>query len=710
MIERKVQELQYFFYSQAFADGFRITFAILFPALFGLYFNHFDTGLIISTGAVIVNLVDAPGPFVHKKNGLLICSAFIFLVAVITPFARLNVYTMGLEIAVVTFFFSMFNAYGTRASSVGNAAILTMIFTMDKLISLPDILPNALLIFTGCLFYTILSLLLFKLRPYRIAQRTLGDCMREMAIYLSIKADFYNPTTDLATNYNKLVNQQIVVHEKQDALRELLFKTRQIISETTATGRKLVFTFVETVDLFENITATFYDYELLRKNYADTEILEKFSTALKQMAAELDSMGIAVQANTSFKKTFDYDEAIRHLKDAIDAIEPSVKQTGQLKKILVNIRQLLNHFNTLSQYFQDIELKISTTDHTRFVSHQTLNPKIFFNNLTFHSAVFKHALRVCIACVAGFSIAKIIAYGHHSYWILMTIAFMLKPAFSLTKQRNIQRIIGTLAGGIIGVLILLFIPNKTVQFIFMIIFMLGTYSFMRIKYLVMVVCTTPYVLILFHLLGADFIHLAGERLLDTSIGCAIAFIAGYFLFPIWEAHQLQPYMLQMLQANKQYLQKVLSALLGHEVTQLDYKLSRKEVYVASANLSSAFQRMLSEPKSKQTNDKLVHQFVVLNHILFSNIASVATTLLSQNPRLHSSPLVSAAKRSLRYLNDSVCLFSPGQIKDNVQQIRTESVDVLQADEKPIREQLEFIERISGDVEKATLKYIRTVGA
>ena len=60
-LKRGARELQYFLYSQAFADGFRTTFAILSPALVGLYTGYFQTGLTLSLGAMCVSLTDAPG-------------------------------------------------------------------------------------------------------------------------------------------------------------------------------------------------------------------------------------------------------------------------------------------------------------------------------------------------------------------------------------------------------------------------------------------------------------------------------------------------------------------------------------------------------------------------------------------------------------------------------------------------------------------------
>jgi uncharacterized membrane protein YccC len=606
-MKTQTNEFRYFLNSQAFADGLRTTFSILLPALVSAYLNFFDIGLSISLGALCVGLADSPGPVVHKRNGMLFCCGFVFLVSLITAFARLSPYTMGLEILVVTFFFSMFNVYGSRAALVGNAAILVMILLMDKPVLPAAAFTNSLFILAGGLWYMAISLLFYNIQPYRISQRALGECIREIATYLSIKASFYNTSTNLDEDYKKLVAQQIIVNDKQNAVREILFKTRQIVKESTAVGRKLVLTFVDTVDLFEDITATYYDYDALRKRFGNTGVPDNIFHLVHDMAFELDRMGIAIQNNDPYKRKLDFEEKLRELNEQINELGKSESESYLvLKKILVNLRTLQRRINDVSDY----------------------------------------------------------SYGHHSYWILMTIAFMLKPAFSLTKQRNIQRVAGTAIGGLIGVVILLFVPNKQVQFAFMVVFMLGTYSFQRTRYLAMVICTTPYILILFNFLGVAFMSLAEERLLDTLIGCTIAFISGYFLFPHWESNEL-------------------------------------EGYVRSANLTSAFQRMLSEPKSKQIESSKVHQFVVLNHILYSNIATLAITLLNRPRRVHAQELIQLAKRSLQLLDRSIKQISNNAIAEQKEgeagSFRSEAA--MDADDLLLKEQLTFLQKISADIEK-----------
>ena len=56
---------------------------------------------------------------------------------------------------------------------------------------------------------------------------------------------------------------------------------------------------------------------------------------------------------------------------------------------------------------------------------------------------------------------------------------------------------------------------------------------------------------------------------------------------------------------------------------MDYRLARKELFVSNSNLSAAFHRMLSEPKSKQTHIRSLYEFMALNQLMASNITSLA---------------------------------------------------------------------------------------
>ena len=392
------------------------------------------------------------------------------------------------------------------------------------------------------------------------------------------------------------------------------------------------------------------------------------------------------------------------LKSKIDEIGRDDKGVSNLalKKILVNLRDLNDRIKTLYRYYNSrysgaLIDGVYTDEYSRFVTHQDYAAHIFFDNLSFSSSGFKHALRVSLVCLIGFILGRTVAMGHHSYWILLTIIVILKPGFSLSKQRNYQRLIGTVAGGVVGIGILTYIPSKDTQFILLVVFMIGTYSFLRLNYVVSVLFMTPYVLILFKFLGVGIV--VKERIVDTLIGSSIALVASYLIFPTWEYDQILDSLKSVLEANLGYLVRVAETISGVPVGTLDYKLARKEVYVKSANLSAAFERMTSEPKSKQKKVKDIHKFVVLNHILSSYIATVASSLPKPGATGQPDDL-KLLKRSIAMLNESTeklggeaLQFKPGKITETPKKQNEEAGK----DGILLREQLGFINKISVDI-------------
>ena len=703
-INEKTKTLKYFLFSQYLADGIRITLEIILPTIICALFGRMELGIIISLGALCVSISDAPGPVKHKRNGMLYCNVFVFLMALLTGFVNDNVLLLGLLILFSSFFFTMFTIYGSRAASIGTAALLVMILRMTKVIEPAQVVLQSIFILSGGIWYMFIAMLFYRLTPYRPAQRSLGDCIHETAKFLRIKSDLYDTQKDHDDEYKKLVVQQVIVNEKQDAVRELLFKNRELLKESTRSGRLLVFTFVSLVDLYEQIMATWYDYGTLHKQFASTGILDEISLLLKDIADELDNIGHAIQANISYKKNFDLIPELEKLKIKIDAINNNNNSKFILKKILVNLRQLGAQVNEIAGYFGNAPSKRkmrSSSEYSKFVSHQKINSTVFINNLTLKSSVFRHALRMMITCGAGYLIGRSLPYGHHSYWILMTIIIILKPGFSLTKKRNFDRLAGTLAGGLIGILILAFIRDRSVLFVLIIFFMLGTYTFQRFNYIVMVIFITPYVLILFNFLGIGFLNVAEERLLDTGIASLLAFIASYFLFPHWESAQLDNYMTGVLKANISYLQK-LADIIYNKKNSLDYNLTRKNVFVNTANLSAAFHRMLSEPKSKQRNRKEIYEFVVLNHILSSNIAGFISGITASS-QLYSKEILQKIKSSISCLETALQNLDKNyQLKETAITI-PEALKNLQQADNQLYEQLDFIYKLSSKINKITLQ-------
>ncbi len=602
------------------------------------------------------------------------------------------------------------------------------------------VIINAAYILAGAVWYMLLSMLLYNFRPYKLAQQALGDCIMATADYLRVRASFYKKDVDYDKTYKQMMEQQIVLHTEQNLVRELLFKSRAITKEFTVTGRTLLLMFTDIVDLFERTMTSYHDYKALHDIFKDDDILEQYRQLILELAAELDEIGIAVKSGNVSKETGILATHINITKNYFNTYRDN-KRTAENVDGFISMRHILNSISDIAgrihtlhlytAYDKELTKKMTSTgDYDKFITHQQIDWKLFQDNLSFASNNFRHAVRISLATLLGFIIAQFLSFGH-SYWILLTIIVILKPTYSLTKKRNYERLIGTIIGAAIGMLIIYFIKDNQVIFIIMLALMIGTYSLMRTNYMISVIFMTPYIILLFHFLSnASFQTIIVDRVTDTAIGSGIAFLANLILLPAWEQSQIGNYMLEAVRSNKNYFTAIAGAFTGNPVTNTIYKVSRKNAFVALANLSDAFTRMLAEPKSKQKNSEQLHQFVVLNHMLTSHIATLAYYVkpLSQKfasqdfaPLIYNTTIrLEDAEKIIGELPSGVVAPETQQniIQQRLQQLlltRRKELQqgILESDTqkqltkfKPIADQFNFIDNIATDIKKTSMEWMK----
>ncbi|MCX2453678.1 FUSC family protein [Pedobacter sp. PLR] len=713
MFNRPVRSIQDFLLSTYFADGLRITFGVLCPSLILAQFGLLQYGMTLSLGALCVSVVDSPGPIVHRRNAMLITTGLITIISIVVGLTNSNVYFIGTLLFVCCFIFSMLFLYGLRSAAIGTAALLIMVLSIDDVRPWKEVLVFALLIFIGSIWYTLLSYFVYRIRPFRLVQQTLSDSIHEISEFLRAKARFYHQNTDYDENYAKLLQLQVLVHEKQDAVREVLFKTREIIRESTPEGRFLLLVFVDMVDLFEQVMSTYYNYEHLHDQFDESGILAHYESVIIKIADELDEIAFSLKSGGVPKFPTSLIEDVETLRNEITALENN-NTDGKyntlgiiaLKNIEVNIENILSRVKTVNGYFNKKEkknLKPREIDVERFITRQPIDLKLLFENLTFTSSTFRHSLRVAIVMLIGFVVARLLNFSH-SYWILLTILVISKPGFSLTKKRNYERLIGTVIGAFIGMGILVYVHDKHTLFIILLFCMIGCYSFQRKNYVVSVLFMTPYILVLFDFLGMGGLSVARERIYDTLIGSGIALLASYSLFPNWEHQKLKEAMLATLRANMNYFEQVTFLYTDATHNMTNYKVARKEVYVTTANLASLFQRMFSEPKSKQLRMKELHQFTALNHLLSSYVATLSLYNKEHSFKISNYDDLKPVVNNTTYLmnlsievlnNHSTALSNVPLIR---QQLKTEKPS-LDSNDDIIHEQFDMIQKVAYDIFK-----------
>ena len=70
-------------------------------------------------------------------------------------------------------------------------------------------------------------------------------------------------------------------------------------------------------------------------------------------------------------------------------------------------------------------------------------------NLTWASASLRHAARIT-AVVTPALAGTLIWHGHYTHWLTITLVLVMQPFFALTWQRSLERVGGTLLGGLLA--------------------------------------------------------------------------------------------------------------------------------------------------------------------------------------------------------------------------------------------------------------------
>lgn len=663
---RYTHELQKFLYSQHLFSGLRISLGILLPAVVLLFgFDNHQLGFTLASGAIAASVVDLPGPLKYKHNEMLACAFLGFLSALATGIATYSDFTLWLTVVPLTFVLSMIVMLGAKGPQISFATLYMMIVNLDQHFTPMEALINAGWLLGGSLWYTYWSTLISRWQIERIERQVIADAIFSTADYLRARARFYNFSTTLDDDYSELVDKQVAAVEQQDAARDIVLRTLPRLKRSDGDPRRtrLFNLFINSVDLHDTAVSAHTDYALLRNTFGESDLLLFFHDLLIKFANDLDGIGLSILADHASKQTVRNRAELRAIEYEIERMRRKdfpARDSEAYAAIVATFRRVWSvarlidrmHRNT-AEGSRDPQDKVQTEMRvdqalSRFLVSRRITVSQLLSNLTMSSPPFRHALRVTIAVAAGLALGKLLPVTN-SYWIVLTTVIILKPGFSLTRQRNTQRIVGTIIGCAASVAFLFFVKSTVALVAVMIACMLMAYSLLLINYAAAVVFISAYVLLFYNLLAPTGMRLIGERAVDTVIGCTIAIGISY-LFANWEYRLMAPLVKAAISAMREYIDAVraASATVSAKATaapataapsvatattaatkaatlDADYRvrLARKTVHVTYANFAQAFRRMMREPKSKRRYVAELNDLLVQSHALTSQITAAA---------------------------------------------------------------------------------------
>lgn len=629
-------ELKKFVTSQYVYSAIRITLATVLPCLVLAHFGILKEYFLFPLGTSFVALTDQPGPFIRRRNALAFAICCFVLVALIASLVMNIKILVLLEIIVFGMFFSLIGVYGQRLAAVGSLSLVVLAIFIDGHLTGSDILKSLLIFTSGCIWFLLIFLVVTTIRPYKLAGQMIGENYLQLAEFLKIKANYYQKNPDFDKLTTQVIAKQIEIKNLQEETRETVFKTRTIVNESTTTSRLLMLMFLNSMDLHEKLMTSESDYQKLQLSFEDSMILVNIHDYLNLLAEEITNIGISLQSGTRAKPMFNLELELKNLN--FNYFELRNKQLSPdslenfmiLRQILMRINEITKEISEIYKVFsQNVKLAKSLStglDLKKFMPNEPkLNSKVLRNNISLSSSHFRHAIRITTALLLGylFSMFDFLGLGH-TYWILITITAILKPAYSITKQRNLLRLYGTVVGATIAYIILHFIHINGVLFAILLISMIMCFSFLKGRYFWAVLFMTIYVFLSFNFLNPGKVNIIfKDRVLDTAIAGIIAFAVSYIVLPVWEHTQNLDLMKKSAADNLIYFQSVISKFLQGDFDIEDYKIKRKNAIISLANLSDNFQRMISDPKNQQKKLEVVHQFVATSHLITAYTASLS---------------------------------------------------------------------------------------
>ncbi|MCG3460281.1 YccS family putative transporter [Xenorhabdus bovienii] len=586
----------------------------------------------LTLGVVAAALTDLDDRLVGRLRNLVITLVSFFAastsITLLFPYPWL--FMVGL--AVSTCSFILLGALGQRYATIAFGALLIAIYTMLGTSIFLLWYQQPLLLLTGAIWYNLLTLTGHLLFPIRPLQENLARCYQQLSAYLYAKTSLFDPDSE-AEEYKQsmfdvaMANSALVTTLNQAKI-SLLSRLKGDRGQR-GTRHTLHYYFVAQ-DIHERASSSHVQYQKLRETFRHSDILFRCQRLLSMQARACGQVSQSIILRKPYQHNSRFENAFNYLESSLERLKNQQGADTQIMafyNLLRNLRAIdaqLSGLNSEQPPLLQNASQSGKQEDTQ-LSDEALTGwhDVWFrisSNLTPKSALFRHAIRMSALLCTGYAIIQLFDL-QRGYWILLTSLFVCQPNYSATRRRLALRITGTLAGILIGLPILYFVPSIEGQLVLIIISGVLFFAFRNIQYAHATLFITLLVLLSFNLLGEGF-EVALPRITDTLIGCGIALLAVSFIWPDWKFLQLPRVINRTMIANCRYLDAIVGQYYQGKNNSLNYRIARRDAHNCDAELASVISNMASEPKNYRVSQEEAFRLLCLNHTMLSYISAL----------------------------------------------------------------------------------------
>ncbi|MGQ9373024.1 YccS family putative transporter [Acinetobacter tandoii] len=616
-------------YNTTFMYNVRMIIAFAGTAFVPYFLDYQLATIPLTLGVVAAGLSDIDDRFSVRLLNLVYTYIGFFVTAtsIYFLFPHPILFAIGLIISCIGFI--LLGSLGRRYATISYGCLVISVYSMLGVHLFDQWYMQPSLLVAGAAWYGVISTISFLLFPVRQVQDKLSECYSSLGNFLFAKSNLFDvdmtpqsyqqSMIDLSLENGKLVG---IFNEMKTALLTRLKGDRG----QRDTRRSLQYYFVAQ-DIHERADSAHIDYQILTKVFEHSDILFRFQRILTIQGKACKDLSESILLRKNYKHNKRFKHSFQNLKVSLEKL----RDDNHYDPIWVNaLFSLYQNLKSIDAQLRNLETEQNIVfDKSKQLENQLKDDDLkgwddivirIKQHLTPESVLFRHAIRLSIVLLVGYIFVQVtqIQYG---YWIILTALFVCQPNFNATKRRLRLRVVGTLIGIIIGEAVLYFIPSVEGQLLLLVLSGVLFFELRSKQYAQATAFITILALINFNLDGLGF-SAAVPRMIDTLIGCALAWLGVSFIFPDWKFRRLPHSIQRSLQAQCAYLNEVIQQYKQGRNNGLNYRVVRRAAHNTDADVASLISTLATEPDFDPTQKSQAFEFLCLNHTFLSYIAAL----------------------------------------------------------------------------------------
>lgn len=637
-------------YEPMLSWGLRMALAGTLPVIWGLASGHLSDAVWVTLTAEAITWVEMKGSFAWRARTLLMAAILAVSCSMLGTVTGASIGFSVIAMLATGFLATLLKSIGDRASGLGLCVYLMFIIcNAFPATSQADVMHRLLLVCIGAAWPVVVSIFISLLmpagEPFRRQIALIWRAIAELTAAVSETGsskhtDVYLREKDVRTAidnsyqfYGRMAHQ---VDKKDNTQYQLaqLRKTAGLVSvNILAIGEQT-----------EHITLSDFDESLRIKAATLMNIMREAINRVSIFVITLkpEEKLLAVSQINRMKK---FNELLRQYP-----LPPAGQQTAAIRRIIQlsdrTVKLLEHAILRIDHMGTDVPVYRSYSFiKTLFV----LRPKYIWRNIrvlfNFNTLTTRYALRSAIAATAALFIYKWFQIDH-GYWLPFTVMIVIQPYFGATLKRALDRIVGTIAGGLAGSL-LLYLPvgMHFKELILFLSFIFMVY-FIRKQYAVAVFVITLNLVLLFNLESAYNNMLMVTRAICTTGGALLAIISGFALLPDWDRKWLPEHLGKAILNNYNYFRATF-----YSDSHAGWTRMKRAAESATSNVFDSFNRYIDEPG--KANTELYYGIITTNVRITRNLNNIH---LEQDEK-KSDPAARVALHQQERINECLHWFS-----------------------------------------------------